>query len=420
MAHANRCSSKLALTGLGLAVLGLAGCAGNSGLMPDDLRLGLGPDPKEIRVVKGAAAPALRQTTDEPVQMLKAAKKPTAAFEIVPTAGKPDKRPAWCDYLTEDTAAQTTIMRSPSLSGSLNDSGKTAVSLGVSITDFAKANVLEQSAEARCRRYMAESGLQKLVFLSPQGLTNAGFRAKAKAIGDRKKDIQALRRRVAEAMNNGFVDREKASLLMGLADQLLAEAANAKSQADRRTADLLGSKDRASVLGRELLRAEADLEDLNSRMRTFDAVDVSVSAGFNKEIDRDNFDVQSEDFSGKVSFSMKLGAALPSRFEHERKAKEARLRALGDEGGALWQVNVLRLAHERAIEGLAESALKIDSAIAETRKLLTALADVDNPEFEVPGIGAKFRIIQLQADKAAVEGSIAEIRSNMKRLKADG
>ena len=405
--------------GFGLAVLGLAGCAGNSGLLTNDLRLGLQPDTSEIRVIKNSDPPALRKTTDEPVAQVKAM-QPASALQVMPAASKPDKRPAWCDYLTEDTAAQTTIMRSPSLSGSVSDSGKTAVSLGVSITDFAKANVMEQSAEARCRRYMAESGLQKLVFLSPQGLTNAGFRAKAKAIVDHKKDIQTLRRRVAEAMNNGFVDRERASLLMGLADQLMAEAANAKSQADRRTADLLGSKDQASVLGKELLRAEADLEDLNSRIRTFDSVDVSVSAGWNKEIDRDNFDVQSEDFSGKVSLSVKLGALAPSRFEHERRAKQAKLQALGDEGGALWQVNVLRLAHERALEGLAESASKIDSAIAETRKLLVALEGVDNPEFEVPGIGAKFRIIQLQADKAAVEGSIAEIRSNMKRLKADG
>mgnify|MGYP000892867986 CR=1 FL=1 len=39
-----------------------------------------------------------------------------------------------------------------------------------------------QSAEVRCRLYKAESGLHKLVFLSPQGLTAAGYRAKADTI----------------------------------------------------------------------------------------------------------------------------------------------------------------------------------------------------------------------------------------------
>ena len=418
MAHASRSSSKTRSLWLVLSIAGLAGCAGSSGLLPKDLRMTLGPDTSDVRIIK-QTKPVLRASTDEPVAIVKG-RAVKHAVVITPVASMPDRLPAWCDYLREDTFAQTTIMRSPNVSGSVNDEGKTSLSLGVSLSDFAKAGVMEQSAEARCRRYMAETGLQKLVFLSPQGLTNAGFRAKAKSITDRKKDIQALRRRVAQAMNNGDLDREKASVMMGLADQLLAEAAHAKSQADRRTADLLGSKDRASVLGKELLRAEADLEDLNSRMRTFDAVDVSVSAGWNRDLENDGFGSQSEDFSGKVSFSMKLGAALPSRFEHERRAKEAKLRAIGDEGGALWQINVLRLAHERAIEGLAESAVKIESAMSETRKLLAALDDVENPEFQAAGIGAKFRIIQLQADKAAVEGSIAEIRSNMKRLKADG
>jgi hypothetical protein len=294
------------------------------------------------------------------------------------------------------------------------------VSLGLSVTDFAKANVLEETAEARCRRYMAESGLQKLIFLSPQGLTSSGYRAKAESIGKRKKDIQALRRRISQAMADGFVDHERATNLMGFADQLLAEAAQAKSQADRRTGDFLGAKDRASLLGKELLRAEADLEDLNSRMRTFDAVDVSVSAGWNDDLADNGFDKAKDSFGGKVSFSVKLGAVAPSRFEHEERAKQAKLRAIGEEGGPLWQVNVLRLAHERAIAGLEESRGKIDSAIAEANKLLAALEGVKNPEFQATGLQARFRIIQLKADKAAVEGSLAEIRSNLKRLKSTG
>jgi hypothetical protein len=416
MAHANPYSSNAKQLLVWFSVLGLAGCAGQSALLDENLRASIFEKNQDVRVVHGAAAPALKPTVIE----MAAAKKSDISPVITPVAAAPDKRPQWCVYLMEDTAAQTTLVRSPTLSGSLAEDGKSSVSLGLSVSDFAKANVMEQSAEARCRRYMAESGLQKLVFLSPQGLTNAGYKAKAKAIATRKSDIQALRRQVAQAMADGFIDREKASLLMGAADQLLAEAANAKSQADRRTADLLGSKDQASVLGKELLRAEADLEDLNSRMRTFDAIDVSVSAGWSDDITRDNFAMQSDAFSGKISMSMKLGAALPQRFEHEQRAKEAKLNALSAEGGALWQVNVLRLAHERAIAGLVESSTKIDSAMAETKKLVVAMQGIKTPELQGAGIGAKFRMIQLQADKAAVDGSIAEIRTNLKRLTSQG
>ncbi len=411
MAHANHCCSKKRGITLAMTLLALAGCAGQSTLLGEGLRLSILEPPKEVRVVTSADAVILKPSVIETA---------TAGTVITPVAAPPSKLPAWCAYLTEDTAAQTTIMRSPRLSGSTADDGKSSVSLGVSLSDFAKANVMEETAEARCRRYMAETGLQKLVFLSPQGLTGAGYRAKATAVGLHKADIQALRRRVSQAMSDGYLDREKAAALMGMADQILTEGANAKSQADRRTSDLLGSRDHASILGRELLRAEADLEDLNSRMRTFDAIDVSMSAGWSDDVTRDNFSVDRNGFSGKLSVSMKLGAALPQRFEHEERAKQAKLRAISEEGGTLWQVNALRLAHERAIEGLVESSGKIDTAIAETHRLLAALKGVEAPEFQAPGIQARFRLIQLETDKAAVQGSIAEIRANMKRLKADG
>jgi hypothetical protein len=412
MATANHCSSRLRGIVLWGAVMALTGCASQELLGAQNLRLNTLAAKNDVRIIKTALKPTIIDLADKSDARGKQV--------ITPAAAKPDKIPAWCEYLLEDTTAQITIMRSPRLSGSVADDGKTNVSLGMSLTDFAKARVLEDTAEARCRRYVAEAGLHKLVFLSPQELTSAGFHAKSKSIMARKKDIQALRLRVARAMNNGDVDREKATQLMGFADQLLTEAAKARSQADRRATDFLGAKDRASLLGRELLRAEADLEDLNSRMRTFDNVDVSVSAGWSDDVSQDRFAVQSDDFGARMSVSVKLGALAPSRFDHEHNAKQAKLRAITEEGGALWQIKVLRLAHERAIEGLVESSIKINAAIAENNKLLAALKDVPNPEFTATNIGAKFQLYQLQADKAAVEGSISEIRTNLKRLKTEG
>jgi hypothetical protein len=382
-----------------IAALVLAGCAGQSVLGAEGLRLSILEPKTEVRVIK----------TEN-----------VAKAKITPVAAEATSTPAWCDYLMEDTAAQTSIMRSPRLNASSYDDGKASVSLGVSLSDLAKANVLEETADARCRRYMAESGLQKLVFLSPQELTSAGYRAKFQAVEKRRSDIRALRREVERAMAQGDLNREKATILMGLADQIFTEAATAKSQADRRTSDFLGRRDHAGLLGRELARAEADLEDLNSRMRTFDAIDVSVSAGWSDDITRDDFEPNSSGLSGKLSVSMKLGAVLPQRFEHEDRAKRAKLRAITEEGGTLWQVNVLRLAHERALDGLVESSSKIDSAIGEAQKLVTALKGVNNPEFAATRVQAKLRLIQLETDKAGVTGSIAEIRSNMARLKTSG
>ena len=154
-------------------------------------------------------------------------------------------------------------------------------------------------------------------------------------------------------------------------------------------------------------------------MRTFDAFDVSASVGWNDDVNSDGLATDDQSFNGKISFSMKLGAALPKRFEHEAAAKDAKLRAIRDEeGGALWQVAVLRRAHERAIEGLVQQRGKLDAAISKAEELARMLATVDNPDFEPPLIQAKLQLIKLKADRAAVSGSISEIVGNMKKLKS--
>jgi hypothetical protein len=426
MAIANHSSFKrvkhrLILGVAGLGLMGLAACSSNQSLLRDDLRLMTFSEVKDVVVTKVAPAPA-RPAVPIPEKIAAAlVEKPVVITPVSALVRAAEKDPAQCDFLREDAAAQTNIMRSPSLRGSYNDSGKASLALGMSLTDFGKASVVEDAADVRCRLYKAETGLRKIVFLSPQGLTAAGFRAKADAIASRRKLLLALKNDATKAMNSGDIDHEKASGLISTIDKLLADASEARSQADRRTNDLLGSKDQASILGRELLRAESDLHDLNSRMRTFDAVDVSVSAGWNDDLNNQGLSTNKNSFSSKINFSMKLGALLPQRFDHEERAKAARLKSVAsEEGGMLWQVNTLRLAHERAIEGLVASQLQLDQALAEARRLSRQLASVPNPEFAGARIAAKVQIAALEADKAGVTGSISEIRHNMARLSLKG
>jgi hypothetical protein len=257
------------------------------------------------------------------------------------------------------------------------------------------------------------------VFLSPQGLSAAGYKARYRTIDAPRREVLRLKNKAQAAMRAGNLDRGKATALAVLADSILAEAEAARSQADRRMDVTGGSKAAAGALGEQLLQAEADLEDINSRMRTLDAVDVSASLGWNDDINQEGFDTSNQAFSGKVSFSVKLGALAPSRFAHEQAAKEAKLQAIThDEGGALWQVAMLRRAHERAIDGLVQQQAQLDAAIAKASELARQLASIDNPEFEPPLIEAKLQLIKLRSDRAAVAGSIAEIQSNLKKLKA--
>jgi hypothetical protein len=394
-------SKRLAQAAAWTGILFLAGCASQGTLLEGlaDLRL----KTRDDAVVTKAVAVA-----DQKPQ----------AVKIVPVNGE-RKSSAWCEYLREDAAAQTTIMRSPTLRGSLDDEEVANLSLNLSATDFLKANLTEQAAEARCQRYVAESGLQKLIFVSPQGLTAAGHKARLKSINANKSEIARLRAKATRAMENGELDREKATVIYLLADQILTEAGASRSQADRRLETAISPHGKASDLGAQLLQAEEELENINSRMRTLDAVDLSVSAGWSDDIGRSGFDMKEESFSGKVNFSVRLGAVRAKRFEHERKATDAKLRAIRDEeGGVMWQVAILRRAHERAIAGLIEQQDKLEQALAKAQELATMLANVDNPEFEPPLIHAKLQMIKLKADRAAVAGSIAEIRENMAKLAA--
>jgi hypothetical protein len=383
----------------------VVGCA-SSDLLVGNLRL------KTVEDAPAVAKPALPQirsaTKDEKVII-----KPAASVAEYTTPETSE----WCRYIAEDTAAQATILRSPSLSGSVNDGGRTSLSLGLSASSFNKARLIETAAGLRCRQHLAETGLQKLIFISPQGLTSAGFRAKSLAIARKRGDLERLRKQAKAELRAGNLTAERATSIAVLIDQIVADGNEAKSQADRRLADGLAAPQAAKALGQELLRAEAELEDLNSALRTTENMDVSVSAGWNDDLNN-GWQANSDSFSGKVSFSIKLGAVAPQRFRHERLAKEAKLNAIASqEGGVLWQVGLLRRAHERALQGLEESRRKLGAAILEADRLVATMRTISDPEFSGVSIAAKVQAVRLQAERAAVEGSIAEIHENIARLK---
>lgn len=327
------------------------------------------------------------------------------------------RKSSWCQALRESAAADATILRSPTLLGSIDDNGKASLNLSLSYSSFKKADLMQQAAEVRCRKYLAETGLQVLVFVSPQNLTAAGYRAKSDKIIALRKEMKTLRQSISTALASGDIDREKATSIAVLLDRLLAEGDASKSQADRRISERLLDGKSTDALSRELLTAEAELDKINNQISTANAMDVSAKIGWGDNVSTNGLDVTDQAFNGKVSFSIQLGALNPSRFEHERIAAAAKQRAISsEEGGAIWQVGVLRRAHERAIAGLEDSQKKIEGAIVKAKHLLAVLNSEPQPEFEGARLNARFEIIKLNADRAGVVGSLAEIRTNLNRL----
>ncbi len=71
-----------------------------------------------------------------------------------------------------------------------------------------------------------------------------------------------------------------------------------------------------------------------------------------------------------------------------------------------------------ALADLKQSQARLSETLADTIKLVKVLGSVSSPEFSGTFIAAKIQVVRLLAEKAAVDGSIDEIRQSMKRPKA--
>lgn len=83
-------------------------------------------------------------------------------------------------------------------------------------------------------------------------------------------------------------------------------------------------------------------------------------------------------------------------------------------GGAVGQV----AAQRQSLAEFTQSQARLNETLADTIKLVKVLGSVSSPEFAGTFIAAKIQVVRLLAEKAAVDGSIDEIRQSMKRPKA--
>ena len=85
-----------------------------------------------------------------------------------------------------------------------------------------------------------------------------------------------------------------------------------------------------------------------------------------------------------------------------------------NENAPVWQIS--RGQHE-ALAGLEQSQAQLNQTLADTIKLVQILGSVRGPEFSGTLVAAKIQVVKLLAEKAAVDGSIDEIRQSLKHLK---
>lgn len=75
-------------------------------------------------------------------------------------------------------------------------------------------------------------------------------------------------------------------------------------------------------------------------------------------------------------------------------------------------------AQRQNLADLTHSQARLNETLADTTRLVNILDSVPSPEFAGAFIAAKIQVVRLLVEKAAVDGSINEIRQSMKRPKA--
>ncbi len=326
-------------------------------------------------------------------------------------------RSQWCRYLDNDAAARATILRAPTVSGDINDDGRKSATIAYDVMDVARARLIESTAEAKCRRYQANAALNRIVTVLPTNLTRAGFTEKAKVITARSGNLRAIKTLVQRELKTGNIDRSQATSLTLAADTVLSEGAIASSESAKRQGALAFDIKNVGNLSAQLFKAERDLADINSDIRSADAVSVNLEGGWREGFVQNGVRVQKNSMFGGVKVSVKLGAFNPARKQYEAEAARARALSLRTEpGGIFWKINELISAHQRGRAGLVSSRNQLVGSRANALRLKTSLP-LGDPVYLARRYKTEIEIIRLDAEIAAVKASIRQLDQNLQKLR---
>ncbi len=389
----------------------LAGCFLISACASVGTNLGSSDDlflaPRQVTII--ASKPVVQETT--PVT-IKPVEKSVQDNSRTPSLVN---QSAWSTYLREDAAAEATVLRKPTLSAEINYEGRKGLTLGFDLINLKRANLIQQKAEAKSRRYLANSALNHLIVIAPNDLTRAGFSSKARLIKDNEQELHDLKALVKRDLKIGDLNISQATNLAVYADQIIANGARASSEAAKRYSfkDAVTNIGNFTTIGALLLDAERELAAINSDIRTADAFTVNLEGGWRDGLTQDGLSVQDDSWFCGVKLSIKLGALDPARKRHEQKALRARLQAHNTEPGSVfWKIRELISAHENARDGLVSSKHRLMAAKATAGQLKKTLPQNDEA-YLAQRYKVELEIINLEAEIAEVDASLDKIDRNL-------
>ncbi|MEM7291475.1 MAG: hypothetical protein AAF412_14065, partial [Pseudomonadota bacterium] len=328
---------------------------------------------------------------------------------------------AACRYIRSSAESEAAIISSPTLSASSDDDGSGSVAVAMNLFDFKKSQLVRDSANARCRVHEASKKLEATLSLGVEATRFARSWAKQEYIRSQLGNLGAVRREAASLVDQGMITRQDADQISLQIAGLKAEMARAKAEANRRSElPALRTNDVKSRHG-ALVQATRDLQEAEREIRTNDALELSVSAGYRYN-DEFNDTLQRTDAGGgfaKVSVGVRLGAFSQQRRQHEADAANARLESLFEENtGIIWKSGFSNRATKRMLEELRVSERELSSAYKTSTKTISRLSGEDRPEIVRAMLSAKIDRVKIGAERAAVRAAIAQLQRNQTNISA--
>lgn len=324
---------------------------------------------------------------------------------------------AWCRYIIYNSASEASIIASPTVSASTDKDGNNSANIGMNLLDFKKADLIKQSAAAKCRQHRAAKTIEAALSLVGESTKLAAYGAKYNYLQNKESVLSAIVSKARNYVSRGVLTRQEANTVAARVALLRSSKGEALSEVEKRKD--LPSLDGIGLAGKnfELANTEAKLQDIDRDIRTLDAFNVSVEAGYNDVAD----DLQqsgNDDFYGKLKVGVRLGALSPNRRYYEDAARDARLDALHEKNsGVIWKTDFAEKAMAKSLKGLrkAESEYRIQRNKADDT--YSRLHNSERSEFITTALLAKVQSISASSDISAMVASISEIKKNQSRLK---
>lgn len=341
----------------------------------------------------------------------KANRKPNSTFS-------PDENSSWCRYLKNDAAANAEIVASPSLSASTDQDGNGSFNLGMNILDFKKAELIRQSADARCTAHSAGKSIEVTMRLVDESTKLASNHATYSYLSSRVDRMNALANQAKGLTSAGVLTIQQSNEVSAGRDKIISEMNLAKSEADKRKDIPAIDETVISGSNQRLYQATADLQRIDRDIRTIEAFDVSLQAGYRYD-DLETGGTSSDDYFAKVKLGIRLGVLSKRRSSYEDAAEAARLDALGEENsGPIWQSGFAASSIGKALVGLRSARTSLISALATANETAAKIDQSDRPEITYAAFQAKMDAINIGGKLAGVNASIKELENNQRRLSA--